>query len=136
MKKHIVLIDSGNEKLEIFSSTMAQKEIARGFDCILVRNAEMIVKVLDRIIPDFIFININMANAYSCNSLLRIKQLKILYNTPIYLFSNKVDAETSKTVAYLQASEYLKRPFTVSLLTQILKKDFEIKGCLNVISSN
>jgi DNA-binding NtrC family response regulator len=135
MKKYILLIDSGNDALEVFENAMSQKEIAPTYNCLLVRNSDMAVKVLNRIIPDFIFMNIS-ANICLHICLSKIHQLEIMYGTPVYLFGDECIHECISSIHHAQIGRYIRKDFNADFLSQLLQHELEMEGSVHIICSN
>ena len=134
MKKYILLIDSSNDALDVFSNAMSQQSIESAYDCILVRNSDMAMKVLNRILPDFIFMNITAK--IGLQALQQIRRLENLHRTPVYVFGDADLRHTIGTIRDAQVGRYISSDFDAEFLTHLLHHDVAIEGSVHVVCSN
>jgi DNA-binding response OmpR family regulator len=105
MDKVILLIDDDEEEHELFLTALEQ--VSKNCVFLTASGTEEALRVLDRIIPDFIFLDVNMPakNGFAC--LWEIKHNDNSRNVPVEMYSNSNDEIDKKTAISLGACGYL-----------------------------
>lgn len=128
MNKYILLIDDDEEELEIFSEAL--NEIKTPMSCIQSRSATAAMNVLGYLMPDYIFLDLNMPGIDGLKCLDEIKKTRELYNVPVILYSHTITHETSEKAFEAGAAACIKKPSTVHTLAGILQEIFSANGPL------
>jgi response regulator RpfG family c-di-GMP phosphodiesterase len=121
------LIDDDKEDQEIFC--MALEGVKEHVNCIFAINAEEAFKMLENefLIPDYIFIDMNMPRLDGNEILKKIKTIKRLNDVPVYLYSTYANPNTISKSKELGAAGFIVKPPKVSELTETLKFIFHDK---------
>src|SRR3954471_22769919 len=122
MKKYILLIDDDEDELEIFSEAL--EEIKMPMSCIQSRSAMAAMSLLDYLVPDCIFLDLNMPGMNGLVCLEEIKKIKSLSDVPVILYSNWITEETSKKAIGAGAAGCIKKPNEISSLAETLEQIF------------
>jgi len=128
MNKYILLIDDDEEELEIFSEAL--NEIKTPMSCIQSRSGAGAMSLLSYLMPDYIFLDLNMPGMDGMKCLDEIKKTKELYNVPVILYSHTINHETYKRAFEAGAVACIKKPSTVHTLAEILQEIFSANGPL------
>jgi len=128
MNKYILLIDDDEEELEIFSEAL--NEIKTPMSCIQSRSGAGAMSLLSYLMPDYIFLDLNMPGMDGMKCLDEIKKTKELYNVPVILYSHTINDETYKRAFEAGATACIKKPSTIHTLAEILQEIFSANGPL------
>jgi len=122
-KPNIVLfIDDDEEDLAFFSEAMSI--IDPSIKRLTAPNGLAAIKLLespDLIIPDFIFLDINMPIMNGMECLVKLKTMDRLKEVPIIMCSTSIYAEDQKECERLGANFYLVKPNTIIQLVSSLQ---------------
>lgn len=119
MNKKILLIDDDDDEQSIFSEAMHKAKIA--FECIYANSAEQGMKLLDKLSPDFIFIDFNMPAKNGIECLREIKERTAQKQTPVILYSTGLDETLTNLAIHNGASACIRKTFSVNSLAESLK---------------
>jgi DNA-binding NtrC family response regulator len=119
MKRHILLIDDDEDEFEILRTALFKVPIE--FECMWVQSPEHALQLLRSYVPDFIFIDYNMPKSNGLKCLAEIKKLKNVENTPVILYSNCIDEESSEKAKSMGAYT-LEKPTLMNTLVKKLKE--------------
>ncbi|MBA2613668.1 MAG: response regulator [Bacteroidetes bacterium] len=119
--KNILLIDDDEDDQEIFLS--AVNEIADNVNCYALSNAAEALKKLESktIIPEVIFLDLNMPVMSGQQFLIEIKKNSQLKNIPILIFSTSSHIETIRLMKELGAHDFITKPNKYDKLIDVLK---------------
>lgn len=119
MNKKILLIDDDEDEQTIFAEALNAAEIS--FDCVFANSAAQGIKILDNVLPDYIFVDFNMPAKDGIECLKEIKQKNSFKETPVILYSTGLDDRLTNTAIQFGASACIKKPFSISALAETLK---------------
>lgn len=119
-EKTILLIDDDNDELEIFNLALNEEQIA--YICSYAKNAKEALKALNMIVPDFIFLDINMPGIDGIDCLAQIKKINTLQHIPVIIYSTYMDDMVCKKAIELGAAACVQKPDEISGLRKILKR--------------
>ncbi|MBI2722418.1 MAG: response regulator [Bacteroidetes bacterium] len=119
--KNILLIDDDVEDQEIFLS--AAKEIWAQVNCIAISEAASALKKLKsrEILPDIIFLDLNMPVMSGQQFLTEIKKDDSLKEIPVIIFTTSSHAPTKKITKNLGAYDFITKPNRYEELKKILE---------------
>ncbi len=123
MKKHIVLVDDDKDELFIFVEALSILGVSH--KCTWANNGEQALSQLQYLVPDFIFLDINLPGMNGFQLLPKIRQDTKLAQVPVILYSNGVDERTAEKYTALGATICLKKPDSVTLLAKALSSIIE-----------
>lgn len=122
------LIDDDNDDQEIF--ILALDTIGKDIHCITANDG---IEALNKLqtdtdfIPDFIFLDLNMARMNGRECLVEMKKIPRLNNTPIIIYSTSSELKDLAETKQLGAADYIVKPPSISILTkrleQVLSRD-------------
>jgi PleD family two-component response regulator len=119
MSKLILLIDDDEDEEYIFKQAL--NEASTSCKCIYIPNAERAIEVLNTVLPDFIFIDINMPKMDGLECLSKIKKIKKLENVPMIVYSTGSDNVIKNKALKLGAADCITKTTSIASLTEILK---------------
>ncbi|UYQ94536.1 response regulator [Chitinophaga horti] len=120
-----VLIDDDADDQEIF--LYALKQIGENIECLVFDNGkEAIANLGDRaILPDYIFLDLNMPSMDGRQCLRAIKQLPHLDETPVIIYSTSSAPRDKQETAQMGARGYVEKQPSLSLLVAKLENYFK-----------
>ena len=120
-----LLIDDDEDDQEIFS--MALEDINSGIQCIMVSNGIAALEKLNAkkpLIPDFIFIDVNMPKMNGIECLREIQKLDHLKDAEVFMYSTSSDEKMIEKSKALGAKDFIVKPPGLALLTAKLLQVF------------
>lgn len=117
----IFLVDDDPEDLDLFS--IALKEIDASIRCIVARDGNEAIDALSELVvlPDYIFLDINMPLINGKDVLKKIKTDPALRDIPVIMYSTSSDPSDIKESARLGATDYFIKPYNFKRLVEGLK---------------
>jgi CheY-like chemotaxis protein len=114
------LIDDDMDDQEIFA--MALGEIDQSIRCMTANDGVEALETLSdkTLVPDFIFLDINMPRMNGLECLRALKDLKHLKDTEVIMYSTTSDQRLIDKSMQFGASDFLVKPSALSTLTQKL----------------
>ena len=108
--RNILLIDDDEEDLEIF--LIAVGEVSDAVTCTCVNDAAAALAKLDegKILPDVIFLDLNMPVMNGQQFLATIKQNEKLQSIPVIIFTTSSDPQTIALTKSLGAHDFITKP--------------------------
>jgi PleD family two-component response regulator len=121
------LIDDDKHDQETFCEAL--KMVHEHANCIFAINVEEAFKLLkdEMLIPDYIFIDMNMPRVNGNDCLVRIKKIKRLEHVPVYLYSIAANPAIIAKSKELGAAGFIIKPEKISELSDTLKFIFHDK---------
>ena len=120
-----LLIDDDQDDQEIFS--MALEDINSDIQCIMVSNGIAALEKLNAkkpLIPDYIFIDVNMPKMNGMECLREIQKLEHLKNAHVFMYSTSSDEKMIERSKALGAKDFIVKPPGLALLTERLMQVF------------
>ncbi len=117
----IFLIDDDTDDQEIFS--IALNKADENVNCIFANDGIHALEKIngdESLIPNFIFIDMNMPRMNGQQCLMEIKKIPRLEHVPIFMFSTSVDPTKIEEHKRLGASDFIVKPSNIDTLTYIL----------------
>ena len=126
--KTVILIDDDQDDLDVMQDAVSQVDPT--IQCRSFLYAEEALNVLTKellIVPDYIFIDINMPRITGDVCLQKMRMVKELKHVPIIIYSTSLPESKAPELFELGASFTFEKPYTlsgyVSLLEQILLRN-------------
>src|SRR5258706_283573 len=119
-KKSILLIDDDDDELEIF--IIALNDSGVEYNCNFARSAEQALMIVKGLVPDFIFLDINMPKTNGFKCLQEIKKIKDLKDTPVIIYfvaDSEADARALVFTFLMKARKHLKYFFCLFLVKAV-----------------
>jgi PleD family two-component response regulator len=120
MSKLILLIDDDEDEEYIFKEAL--KKMNSSFEFMYIQNAQNGIKLLNSLMPDFIFIDINMPKMDGFECLSKVKKIKNIENIPVILYSTAADKEVKSQALMLGAADCIAKTNSISSLAESLRK--------------
>jgi CheY-like chemotaxis protein len=120
-----LLIDDDQDDQEIFS--MALEDINSDIQCVMASNgiaALEKLKATKPLIPDYIFIDVNMPRMNGMECLQEIQKLDHLKDADVFMYSTSSDEIMIKKSKALGAKDFIVKPPGLALLTEKLTQVF------------
>ncbi len=119
--KDILLIDDDEDDQEIFIT--AANTLSHNIKCTAIFDAAVALEKLSgkSIIPDVIFLDLNMPVMNGQQFLLEIKKRESLRDIPVIIFSTSSQPKTIDTMKKLGAHDFITKPGLFDELVTILK---------------
>jgi CheY-like chemotaxis protein len=128
MKKYILLIDDDPDEVDIFSEAL--REIKKPLACVQASSAKSALNLLNYLIPDYIFLDVNMPGINGLKCLDEIRKIKSIRNIPVILYSNFIDDESVAKALAAGAAACLKKPNQIKNLVEMLDGIFSMNNVL------
>ncbi len=121
------LIDDDADDREIF--TTALEDVDKNYKCLTALNGKDALEKLkgdETLIPDFIFLDLNMPIMTGKECLQEIKNIQRLNATPVIIYTTSSHPKDIEETKQLRASHYLIKPPCMIKLTKILSDFFSL----------
>jgi len=125
--KNLLLIDDDTEDQEIFCN--AAEQVSDTIHCRPMSNAKEALQKLEaqEVVPDVIFLDLNMPIMTGMEFLEQIKQMDQLNKIPIVIFSTSASPATIAATRELGATNFVTKPNSFDDLIKILTSLLTIK---------
>ncbi len=120
-KTHILLIENNEEKLDFFSDALEESNLE--FTCSRARNIRQAAKILKNLLPDIVFVGLNLPKISGVEFLKKIKKMECFKSTPVVLYST-IKNQSDEDVAENCVSDYILLPDNIFTMASILKNFF------------
>src|SRR3954454_2461358 len=108
MERCILLIDDDPDEIDIFSEALAKMK--KSIVCIQATGASAAMNLLDSLLPDYIFLDINMPEINGLKCLEEIRKAKTFKDVPIILYSNSINQDIVTKARIAGASACIRKP--------------------------
>jgi len=120
MVKRILLIDDDEDEYAIFKEALAEAQLT--VECITVGCSKSALRVLETLIPDFIFVDYNMPAVNGVDCIREIKKIKAASHVPIVIFSTAMNDSIEQSAKASGASACIRKTDSISKLSSTLEK--------------
>lgn len=124
MKQHILIIDDDKDELTIFLDALKKMPWEDGFKCTYASNTNQALEMLRYLLPDFIFVDLNMPQSNGLDFLSTIRNDDKLKNTPVFLYSTAINKKSYECAMMLGAYGCIEKTNTIKELTEKLEAIF------------
>jgi len=121
----LLCIDDDPEDIELFMD--AVRMIDNTYKCVVASNGYEGLKKLATMIPDYIFLDINMPIMDGKETLRKIRKDQRLHSVPICIFSTSVSKRDAELCRILGADRCIVKPSSFQKLISDLKEVIEGK---------
>lgn len=119
-----LLIDDDTDDQDVFKMAVATLNIE--LQLIVVSSGDLAFEILnENILPDYIFLDLNMPKMNGREFLKKIKNIDRLMDIPVLIYSTSTSAKDRTDMLFLGAAQFITKPNSVTELSVILKKEFE-----------
>lgn len=122
MEKHILLIDDDPDEIDIFIDALSDTGWAIRYSS--ASTAPGALKLLQRLVPDYIILDYNMPKINGLECLAQIKAMQHVLHVPVIMYSSAMDEDEVSTAKILGAVGYIKKPYDMRTLPSLLKPYF------------
>jgi CheY-like chemotaxis protein len=125
LKKTCFLIDDDVDDQEIF--VMALGQISVHFQCIVANNGNEGLQKLkqETVLPDYIFLDLNMPRMNGKECLKELKRNDRLKNIPVIIYTTSSSKTDIADTLRLGAAGFITKPFSLQELTETLAHFFQ-----------
>jgi CheY-like chemotaxis protein len=123
--KNVLLIDDDEDDQEIFLAALKQKSVSVSFRGEMNALDALEKLTSGQLVPDVIFLDLNMPLMSGRQFLKEIKSLEDLKNIPVIIFSTSSQGSTINETRALGASGFITKPDTLDDLIDILSGYFQ-----------
>lgn len=116
----LLCVDDDLEDVEIFQEAVGM--ISVDYTCIVARNGSEALSLLKTIIPDFIFLDINMPVMDGKETLRSIRSDKRFQSVPVIILSTSGNKTDMAICRQLGANSFLVKPSSFDELLETLRK--------------
>lgn len=120
MQKMILLIDDDQEELHILSHALQVAGLPHS--CVWAIDVERAEKLLQEILPDYIFIDYNMPKVNGIDCLQQIRRIRGMQDVPMILYSSAIDERIRFLAMSNGASSCIEKPNSVARLVEYLTR--------------
>ena len=125
MKRTVLVIDDDKMILDMIQGVLADK-----FDVSAVNDGQKAFRVLERVRPDIIHLDLKKPGMYGYDVISRLKLIQEYKNIPV-IFLTAVTDEYSETKCFeAGAEDYICKPFTANALTARIERVLNIQDCV------
>lgn len=124
LKRTCFLIDDDVDDQEIFAMALDQLDIH--FHCIVANNGNEALQKLKRetVLPDYIFLDLNMPRMNGKECLKELKKNERLRNIPVIIYTTSSSKTDMEDTLKLGAAGFITKPFSLKELTNTLTHFF------------
>lgn len=125
LKKTCLLIDDDVDDQEIF--IMALDQLVIQFQCTVANNGNEALQKLKResVLPDYIFLDLNMPRMNGKECLKELKKNERLQNIPVIIYTTSSSKADMEDALKLGAAGFITKPFSLKELTDTLTHFFQ-----------
>ncbi|MCW3086176.1 MAG: response regulator receiver protein [Bacteroidetes bacterium] len=123
--KIVLIVDDDEDDRSLFYD--AVKEVDSTIACISANDGEEALELLKNkktVLPDFIFLDLNMPRVNGKQCLIEIKKMPGLNNIPVVIYSTTKRAEDVEEMKKLGASQFLTKPALFSEICHVISDVF------------
>jgi CheY-like chemotaxis protein len=119
----ILCVDDDQDELDLFCDAI--REINRSVTCIPALDGEQALKILKILIPDIIFLDVNMPRMGGKECLIEIKKDPLLKDIPVIIYSTSANPIEVQTFYALGVQRYLMKQTNYKTLCTELRDVLE-----------
>jgi CheY-like chemotaxis protein len=122
MQKMILIVDDDPEDVQFFCNALY--ETNKPFYCISVSDADEALLFLENtlIIPEFIFLDLNMPRTNGKECLLRLKKNPQSKDIPVIIYSTTSHKKEIDELYKLGASQFITKPYSIHALMNTISE--------------
>lgn len=120
MYKHFFLIDDDPDELDIFSEGLS--EASPDCTCTWADSPFKALEILKTVVPDIIFLDINMPRMDGFECLREIKKMDNVAGVPVILYSNGINDEACRKAVLLGAAGCVRKAADIPKLASIIRR--------------
>ena len=120
MNKQILLIDDDEDEREFFS--LAITKVQGIGKCVYANSAEQGMRFINTILPDVIFLDINMPKINGFECLTAIRKMENFKKVPVILYSTGCNEIIRKQALTLGATDCISKSDSINHLAETLQK--------------
>ena len=125
MKKTIFVVDDNDTNL-----MMAENALADEYRVLTLPSADKMFKLLQKIMPDIILLDIDMPVMDGFETLRELKKIDSCAEIPVIFLTSMTDASVEASVFELGAVDFITKPFSVPVLRNRIRMHLNIEGLI------
>jgi len=118
--KVILLVDDDEDEHDIFLSAL--KSAGEDHTLISAISGDEALRILNGLVPDVIFLDINMPRITGIKCLEEMRKIQKLAAVPVYIYSTGINSREGQKAILLGAKDYIIKPNSINDLTSVLKE--------------
>ena len=121
----VLFVDDDSEDYEVFCEAL--RSVNPGAECLHARNGQEALNILKEVLivmPDYIFLDVNMPLMGGKECMIHVKQDTALKHIPVIVYSTTANPEEIAAFRKLGAERFVVKPPRFKELVGILKKIF------------
>ena len=128
MQKMILMVDDDPDDVQFFCNALYESD--QPYYCISVSGAEEALTFLENtlIIPEFIFLDLNMPCLNGKECLMKLKSNPQSKNIPVIIYSTSSQKKEVEELYKLGASQFVTKPYSMKTLMNTISDIFENKS--------
>jgi len=116
--KQILLVDDDEDELYIFKEALNNVNIP--LNCLYAQNSEIAIQILSDVIPDYMFVDLNMPRINGLEFMAQDKVKNCSQKTASILYTNGTNEAVCAKARQLGALACIKKPDSIEKLTKVL----------------
>jgi putative two-component system response regulator len=128
-RKKIILVDDALINLKI-----GRKVLAGDYDVFTVPSVEKLFKILEKITPDLILMDIDMPVTNGYEAVKILKTYNMTQNIPVFFLSSNCDPASEAKGLNLGAVDYISKPYSPQLLKRRIETHFQLEAQQKIIA--
>jgi CheY-like chemotaxis protein len=119
MQRHILLVDDDEDDVTDFIGELNKIDLP--CKCTLANCGDQAIKQVASLMPDIIFLDVNMPGMNGLECLAEIRQIHRLQNVPVILYSMGLPSSYKEKGMKLGASACVEKPVSNAVLADIIR---------------
>lgn len=115
----LLCIDDDQEDIELFQE--AVRTINDNYSCLIATNGWEGLKEIEKNVPDYIFLDMNMPVMDGKETLIHIRANRKLDSVPVFILSTSNDLKEAESCRKLGATKWLVKPGSFGELVQNIR---------------
>ena len=116
----VLLVDDDEDEHEIFLSAL--NNLGDELTFVSAVSCDHALKILSSVMPDVIFLDVNMPRINGIKCLEEIRKIKKLSRVPVYIYSTGINSKEGQKAILLGAEDYIIKPNSINALSSILRE--------------
>lgn len=128
-QKACALVAEANEDNRFLLTTLLS---IHGLDVVEAQTAEDAIEIVANNSLDLILIDTSLPQYGGIETTRHIRELKLLYRTPIIVLSSHAQAKVRMEAFEAGCDDYVVKPFEIEQLINVIEKQLQKKRCFNL----
>ena len=120
IQRVVLLVDDDEDEHEIFLSAL--NSLGDEYMFVSAVSCDHALNILSSVVPDVIFLDVNMPRVNGLKCLEEIRKIKKLAKVPVYIYSTGINSREGQKAIMLGAEDYIIKPNSINALSSILRE--------------